>query len=260
MNNLELLNKHLNQNNSKPHYLSGYFGFSFDEYFPNGIMGNRGFKLIYLSPNNIKTLKKEFERISENLNDNGPLVTKHLNIIDRILINKDEDLENISNIEREEKENRYTHNKAFKKAFIDYLENGVEIDFGQSAFSEFELYGAYYGLELAKYKSFLLDSLEPKPKKPEKNEISLPQQILTLEYLGVIEYLRGKLKTEKALHDMISIFTGMSTENIKKQLNSKISDRIKKPSNRVYLNKLKQKFEKMELTKEVNQIKKDLDK
>jgi hypothetical protein len=59
---------------------------------------------------------------------------------------------------------------------------------------------------------------------------------------------------------MISIFTGMSTENIKKQLNSKISDRIKKPSNRVYLNKLKQKFEKMELTKEVNQIKKDLDK
>jgi hypothetical protein len=52
----------------------------------------------------------------------------------------------------------------------------------------------------------------------------------------------------------------MSTENIKKQLNSKISDRIKKPSNRVYLNKLKQKFEKMELTKEVNQIKKDLDK
>ncbi len=241
MNNKEFLDIHKKKYAIKPHPSSGYFGLSETDYFRT----NQGMSFIQkineTHPHSFKTLVNSFNSIALKVHDKSEIVKKHLENISHTLRNKEND-------------------NSFINAFNNYLESRIEVDFNKTNYSEVELYQVYYGVELAKYKVFLEECVFKEKEEKLKIELTLPQQILLLEKLGIIEFLRNKSISGESLNELLNRITGKSKDNIKKELNKKISERIKKNQTRAYLEMLSQDFTRMGLTEEAKQIKKDLDK
>lgn len=259
MNNKLMLEQLIRNNSSKPHFLSGYYGLSEDDYFNI----NRNNDMERVHPTSFKTMVNEFDRISKRLNDVKPLIQNHNQVIIQILKNKTDNLYRFDDLSLDEKINWTLFNESFKKAFAEYENNQTDFDFNITNFSEFELYGVYYGLELSKYYEFLNKQFEcinsNEDISSDAKENKLPQQLLTLEYLGVIDFLKGKLKSSENLYSLLSSITGKSEINVKKEMIKKVSDRAKSKTNKVFLTKFRQELEKMDLGVEANKIKKDID-
>ncbi|OYU96706.1 MAG: hypothetical protein CFE21_00010 [Bacteroidetes bacterium B1(2017)] len=241
MNNKEFLEIHKKKYGSKPHFSSGYFGLSESNYFGT----NHGNSIIQNinepHPHSFETMVNSFKTISLKVHDKSEVVKKHLENIGHTLRNKAKDT-------------------IFINAFNSYLESRIEVDFNKTTYTEPEIYEVYYGVELARYKVFLEESVFEDKEEKLKKELSLPKQILLLEKLGVLDFLRNKSISGESLNELLNRITGKSKDNIKKELNKKLTERLKNSQTREYLEKLGQDFTKMGLIDEAKQIKKDLDK
>ena len=214
----------------------------------------------YKSDLNSKRIQN-FEELKESLESRLEKVTNKNSFLKSELeaVNKHYDkMKDVTVFENDE----YFHRKVFfKSAFEDYIFNSNEPDYSKRKLQIGSLLGLHYGSELGKYKVYL-DGLLINSKASKENlekETSLPKQLLVLHYLGVIDYLKKNSKNAVDVSAILSLITGKSKENIRKEI------RIfppKVPSNKdlVFLNELQQIFAKAELLKEVDLIKKDKNK